>query len=84
VGLDLNNKAFAPVWLCLQLGTGLHTTTIFPHCEELLATRNDMTRAGMLKDVDVMLSTHVGTSARTTPKPAAFAPGAGDLHASRF
>src|SRR4030095_2440348 len=73
VDLDLNNKAFPPVWLCLQLGTDLHTTTIFPHCEKLLARRSHIVRAGML-NVDVMLGDHVGTSARPPRKPCGFCP----------
>ena len=38
------------------------TLRLYPGvAEELLASRNYMVRAGLFKDVDVMLSTHVGT-----------------------
>jgi aminobenzoyl-glutamate utilization protein B len=61
-GQAVNVTAAIAVKQLMQKHNLTGTLRLYPGvAEELLASRNYMVRAGLFKDVDVMLSTHVGT-----------------------
>lgn len=61
-GQAVNVTAAIAVKQLMQKHNLAGTLRLYPGvAEELLASRNYMVRAGLFKDVDVMLSTHVGT-----------------------
>ncbi|MGH9425981.1 MAG: M20/M25/M40 family metallo-hydrolase, partial [Terriglobia bacterium] len=61
-GQAVNVTAAIAVKQLMQKYNLAGTLRLYPGvAEELLASRNYMVRAGLFKDVDVMLSTHVGT-----------------------
>jgi aminobenzoyl-glutamate utilization protein B len=61
-GQAVNVTAAIAVKQLMQKHNLAGTLRLYPGvAEELLASRNYMVRAGLFKDVDVMLSTHVGS-----------------------
>ncbi len=69
-GQAVNVTAAIAVKQLMQKHNLAGTLRLYPGvAEELLASRNYMVRAGLFKDVDVMLSTHVGTDFGVTYGP---------------